>query len=302
GDTKWIILNEADDQVYYNSSDDNSDDNSDDDLNIYPEYGKEIWLFNPITRTKISLPCLSTLRENDGVCVVQKAVISSQPTLENNGNNCFIAAIVYYPYDPHIENIFLIFCKPGDTKWIILKDCVKDHSLLDLAYCNGSFYALDRCIKLVVCDIGSSTPMVGPFVSVIETFGEQYHFGVNIIESGGELLLVKWYTNEYCEFLKFLVFRLEQDSHVWSEVKNLGGRSLFYSHSFVSGLKSSVSILACDNPGLKQNCIYFMSCDYKVRCVIFSLEDGSIQYIPQNVECPCLYGVWITPSFYSIDL
>ncbi|KAF6163912.1 hypothetical protein GIB67_024767, partial [Kingdonia uniflora] len=107
----------------------------------------------------------------------------------------------------------------------------------------------------------------------------------------------KWYLNDDREFLKFIVLRLEQDSHVWSEVKSLGERSLFYSNSFNFGLKSSVSILASDHPGLKQNSIYFMSCEYRVRCGIFSLEDGSIQYIPQNVECPCLYGVWITPSF-----
>ncbi|KAF6149430.1 hypothetical protein GIB67_016968, partial [Kingdonia uniflora] len=88
----------------------------------------------------------------------------------------------------------------------------------------------------------------------------------------------------------FDIIRLEQDTQKWFEVKSLGNRSLFL------GLKGdSLSILASNNPGMKQNCVYF---NRGFSCGIFSLDDGSIEYFSAGEECFPNYYVWITPSLW----
>ncbi|KAF6148757.1 hypothetical protein GIB67_019365 [Kingdonia uniflora] len=116
-----------------------------------------------------------------------------------------------------------------------------------------------------------------------------------IISSEELLLFVGRLCPNSKEVMGFNAFQLDQSSRKWSEVKNLGGRTVFISKL------SSISLLASNHPGTKPNCIYFLLSRVKKHYKVFSLEDDSIKDFPLDAK---LYGeyswqhIWFTPSLW----
>ncbi|KAF6154337.1 hypothetical protein GIB67_026793 [Kingdonia uniflora] len=132
---------------------------------------------------------------------------------------------------------------------------------------------------LVICDIRTSS--VVQQIHLPDSRGEHCHF--YLVESSEELLL---FAGRLCpnskEIMGFNAFQLDQSSRKWSEVKNLGGRTVFLSEL------SSISLLASNHPGTKLNCIYFLPSRVKKHYKVFSLKDDSIEDFPLDAK---LYGI-----------
>ncbi|KAF6154294.1 hypothetical protein GIB67_026750 [Kingdonia uniflora] len=234
-------------------------------------------LVNPITG-EVLLPLPTEL-------TIIHATLSSHPTLTRDSEDQFVVmALVGDNWD----YARLAFCKPGDDNWTIIQgaeDCT------DLSYCNGLLYCLNSCKKLViVCDIGTSSVVTQ--IDLPESCGEYCHLYLR--ESSEELLLLKARMKNN-RLVGFDVFRLDQSSSKWYEVKSLGDRTIFLSYL------GSISLLASNHPGTKPNCIYFLPVHFKEYYGVFSLEDDGIENFPLDAK---LYGeyswqqIWFAPSLW----
>ncbi|KAF6170066.1 hypothetical protein GIB67_031324 [Kingdonia uniflora] len=220
---------------------------------------------------------------------ILKAVISSHPTLDNNGDDCTIMAIIGLERTGKTK---LAFCKLGDQKWSAIQDD-EEREFEDLSYCNGRLYALDESSEaIVVCNIGPSLG-VRQIAVQPESYSED---GSNyLIEFCGDLLhlQVKWCYEDGGRISGFKFFRLEQNNQTWSEVKSLGDYSLFLE------FRGSISLLASDHPGVKPNCIYFLEYTNELLCVVFSLDNCSFEYFSVDTGCRItVVSLWVTPSLW----
>ncbi|KAF6170067.1 hypothetical protein GIB67_031325 [Kingdonia uniflora] len=187
-----------------------------------------VFLLNPITQSEISLPSLAMLPSIegwamiDGVVIILKAVITSHPTLLENGDDCIVVAIVslfecanqrFISEGPRnmrrdpLEK--LVFCKVGDQKWTVIQDN-QEREFIDLAYCNGFLYAWGQSSEaLVFCKLGPS-----PKVTQISLKPEYFKASrySQLIESCGDLLCVMWSFDRNNEVLGFIIARLEQNN------------------------------------------------------------------------------------------
>ncbi|KAF6154334.1 hypothetical protein GIB67_026790 [Kingdonia uniflora] len=255
-------------------------------------------LVNPITGDEILLPLLNGLH-------ISNATLSSHPTLTRDSeNHCLVMALVTVEFSS--ESI--VFCKPGDDKWTVIEN-VKDCN--DLAYCNGVLYCLSSIKRaVIVCDIATSSVVEQiDLPNSFEKRGRCY-----LIESFGELLLLRAHFGQRYALgdervalgddrvVGFDVFRLDQSSRKWSEVKSLGDRTIFLSR------RSKISLLASNHPGTKPNCILFLVGNSILfllggkRYTVFSLEDNSTEEFPfdakLNDQDSLLLPVWFTPSLW----
>ncbi|KAF6149443.1 hypothetical protein GIB67_016981 [Kingdonia uniflora] len=203
-----------------------------------------VYLENPITRKKISLPALTTLPFMTSCDLIWSAAISLDPSVNNNVDDCFfMASVGAYQLDGHQ----VIYCTVGNREWNVIEDD-EERDLVNLTYCGGLFYANDgACEAIVECNFGSF-PGIRPVASLPTPRSYE-----DLVDSCGELLLVRRRFDSTDQLLGFEISRLRKNMGKWLKVKSLGDRSLFLSH------KSSLSILASDHPGLKQNCIYFIT-------------------------------------------
>ncbi|KAF6172503.1 hypothetical protein GIB67_007016 [Kingdonia uniflora] len=212
---------------------------------------------------------------------IYKAVITSHPTLDNGGDSCVIMAIVSYDQDKRSGQ--LAYCKPGGSNWTAIQKHECDYE--SVTYCNGRFYALDTSKKLISFDIGSSE------MEEIDVPKSCQRGMLYIIESFGELLLL---STIIAFHFKFAVYKLDQSSKNWSEVKSLGDRTIFFRP------ENSISVVSSNHPFLRRDCFYAMNYDSHVRCSIFNLSDGSSKFLRVDAEHDLSINnlLWITPSLW----
>lgn len=291
----------------------------------------EVLLLNPLTRSKIHLPPLSTfpyvlsfnysevgkeyeLRGTFGDIhrrglremrdsFIKKVVLSSSPQSDNNNNKNFIALAILLQPD------ILAYCKNGDQSWTLL------HSARffceDVIYHKDLFYAVDKQGAIVVCDLHSESPSVSIIRMPIESRGDRRY----LVNSGDELLMVTRYVelhydgiapyslNAFYKTVRFEVFRMVWSGPRWEKVTSLGDRMLFV------GENSSFSLPASDFPGCLGNSIYFTDddCEFNLDSDlgeydlgIFKIWDGSIEPLPCYQRNPHsqVHGppIWVTPN------
>ncbi|CAI9117004.1 OLC1v1018311C1 [Oldenlandia corymbosa var. corymbosa] len=283
------------------------------------EDSPSVFVFNPLTGTKLNLPPLSSFphvsrfdyaqigREyllllDDNLSVtfnlkqmrefVKKIVLSDSPSRDPD----FTAVSILYGTGE------LVFCKAGQTQWTVIPG-IRNFSE-DVIFLNGLVYALNKNGSIAICDVDGDSPGVLRLVDATgANEGGDTHY---LVAARGELLLVTRYFdlgNEYDTFetRKFRVCRLDSGGNKWERVMDLGDIALFV------GGSSSLALSSTDFPaGCKGNRIYFTDDD---DCVyedhtgggdhdlgIFSLEDGSIERLPCYARDSISRPVWITPN------
>lgn len=292
---------------------------------VFLDETPSILLLNPLTRSRLQLPSLSTfpnvvsfnyseigreysLRSSFGDLFytrnlrqmrdffIKKVVFSSSPL---NAHGFIALAILNQTGD-------LAFCRSGDQSWNFI-DVVRSFSE-DAVYFNGVFYAVNKFGAVAVCDVRGSVSSV----SIVETGRDVDAGGADmqyLVQSGDDLLLVSRYldidhdygedsSNAIYKTVAFDVFRMNWDEPRWERVSNLGDRALFI------GKSSSLSIAASDFPGCEGNAIYFTD-DYSEfdnmfgehDSGIFRLHDATVEW-KWNSYCTVHLPppFWVTPN------
>ncbi|XP_034675006.1 F-box protein SKIP23-like [Vitis riparia] len=283
----------------------------------------EIFLLNPLTRSKVHLPPLSTfpnvvrfnfadvgreyaLRTSSGNVYtrslkkmrdsfIKKTILSSSPA---NGSD-FIAVVILN------QTGDLALCRKSDDSWTFLEDAQSYSE--DVIFHRGLFYAVNKYGSIAVCDVSGSSPRVS-IIEMPQQFGGDLQY---LVESGEELLLVTRYldltydvepdqTSLIYRTTRFQVCRLDSKAPRWEVVSSLGDRALFL------GENLSLSLSSVDFPGCKGNCIYYTD-DYsednydgiggEQDLGIFNLEDGSIEPLPcSHFRIRWPPPLWVTPN------
>ncbi|OVA15999.1 Protein of unknown function DUF295 [Macleaya cordata] len=302
---------------------------------IMLEEGPAVNLFNPLTRTLIPLPPLTTFphvkfrpsklgrefkiydsTEDDSYthsltmmqnCFIRKMVLSSSPSSNNiEAVNYMIVAI--------LSSCKLAFMKKGDQVWTLLND--PEFSFEDVIFYKGQYLAVDSERRVVVCDFDDPSLKV----TVISP-GPQGEIGFTthyLVDFSGDLLLVSRVreyehkgTFDYTT-VKFRVFKPDQNGQEWHwpRIKDLGDCVLFL------GANSSVCLLANELSGCQRNCIYFaddnhdsynfkdddLDDSYEIGghdLGVFDLNNGSIKANPYHLFNPRFIWpppIWVTPN------
>ncbi|KAK4429453.1 F-box protein SKIP23 [Sesamum alatum] len=279
-----------------------------------------IFLINPLTRDKITLPPLSsfpnvtkfdfysigreyTIRspENDYYycnlkemrdSFIKKVILSGSPYDESN----FFAFAILNRH----EN--LAYCKNGHDSWKIIDEARSYGE--DVIYFGDAFYAVDKFGSIAICDVNYGDMPIVKYINVGQQIDGDMQY---LVDAMGDLLLVSRYLDfeidiehylEVCKTVKFCVYRFDWNAQKWESMANLDDKVLFL------GENSSLALLASDYPGCKGNRIYFtedysgtnydsIAGDHDIG--VYNLEDGSIESFPcypRNLHWP----IWITPS------
>ncbi|XP_073286950.1 F-box protein SKIP23-like [Primulina huaijiensis] len=281
-----------------------------------------IFLVNPLTRAKVTLPPLSSFpnvlkfdfysigkeytlraRENDFLyyyslkemrdSFVKKVILSHNPLNESN----FVAFTIIDKYGD------LAYCKKGDDSWTIIHEARSYCE--DVIYYKNSFYAVDKHGSIAICDVNDHNSPTGVrFLNMPQNIGGDMQY---LVDAMGELFLVTRYLDfeidiehyhEVSKTVKFSVFRLDFHGPNWEIVNSLDDKMLFL------GQNSSFSLLASDYRECKGDMIYFTD-DYSGANYdgvagyhdvgVYNLKDGSIEVLPcypPNSHWP----IWITPT------
>ncbi|KAL0314498.1 UNVERIFIED_CONTAM: F-box protein SKIP23 [Sesamum angustifolium] len=279
-----------------------------------------IFLINPLTRDKITLPPLSAfpnVTKFDFYSIGREYTIRSP---ENDYYYCnlkemrdsFIKKVIlsHSPYDE--SNFFafsilnrhenLAYCKNGHDSWKIIDEARSYGE--DVIYFGDAFYAVDKFGSIAICDVNyGDMPMVKHINVGQQIDGDMQY----LVGAMGDLLLVSRYLDfeidiehylEVCKTVKFRVYRFDWNAQKWESMASLDDKVVFL------GENSSLALLASDYPGCKGNRIYFtddysgtnydsIAGDHDIG--VYNLEDGSIESLPcypQNLHWP----IWITPS------
>ncbi|KAL6995934.1 hypothetical protein U1Q18_006069 [Sarracenia purpurea var. burkii] len=284
-----------------------------------------IFLLNPLTRSKIHLPPLSSfpnvvgfnfydvgreyfLRAPTGDSYtrslkemrdffIKKLILSSSPS---SNDNYIALAILNQTGD-------LAFCKSGDESWRFIEDAQSYYE--DAIYCNGLFYAVNKLGEIAVCDVHGPSPRVSMIYTPPQIGGDMQY----LVSSSEELFLVTRYLEfEFVDYqfdnvyktMQFRVYRLDLSGPKWEMVKSLGDQMFFL------GENSSLALSALDFPGCKGNCIYYTD-DYSESNYdgipgdhdlgVYNLEDGSVEALPcypRNSYSRLRWPppIWVTPN------
>ncbi|XVE93930.1 hypothetical protein REPUB_Repub01dG0236500 [Reevesia pubescens] len=243
-----------------------------------------------------------------GNLYMEKVVLSC---LDNNANDFVLLTI-------HVSGKLAMF-KSSDKKWTIIQDMPSPYD--DVILYKGNFYAVDNTGRTVLVGLDFEISVIG-----MPVFGGDKKF---LVESKGELLLVDMYLSieaeegscswaglgfveEYFENLafymnertvRFKVFKLDEGSKEWVEVKNLDDRVLFL------GDDCTFSAQAEDLSVCRGNCIIFADNFFyslgaedgsSERCDVgvFDLENGSIGPLRKFPQFSKLF--WPPPCWISL--
>ncbi|PWA78741.1 hypothetical protein CTI12_AA214360 [Artemisia annua] len=288
----------------------------------------EVFMINPLTRIKRSLPPLTsfpnvmkfdkydigreyTLRTLDGDVYscslkemrdsfIKKVVFSSSP---GDDSKSYVAVCILN------QTGDLAYCKKGESVWRFI-DSVQAYCE-DVVYHKGCFYAVSKYGNIAVCDVSGDVANVSLLDTPFEAGGDMQY----LVSLGDELLLVTRYLelgfdvdqNQLDVFYKtteFRVFKLVVGGAMWESVGKLDDWALFL------GENSSMAFRACDFKGCKGNSIYFTD-DYSEwnydggnadhDLGVYDFEDGSVVALSCYSRRFCNGRrwpppIWITPS------
>ncbi|XP_056165682.1 uncharacterized protein LOC115687474 isoform X2 [Syzygium oleosum] len=255
--------------------------------------------------------------------------LSGDPTLVNQNS---WAALCY-----DLRANRLAFCKVHDKSWTVLQD--QPTRYVDILIHKEQLYAVDFTGRVIICDLCSPENLVivqpesvsGPrrrylvelrgallmvcapmdnVVNLAEEEEENFyealldsdHSVIYDSEDGGRGPLHMEYKNRA---LWFHVFELDEVERRLVKVNNLGNYALFLSQNY------SVSLLASEVPGCRENCIYYLD-GFTVKggtntkkgyeLCRFNLESGATQHVITLVlhvpdrRCPFGWDTWFIPS------
>ena len=251
----------------------------------------EIYLFNPLSRARISLPTFN-LHNGDSHLQyrsINKIVISSTPP------NCVVMAI-YSCYRK------LAFAKPGDQVWSPIGPDNIIGGFSDITYFKGDFYIAKCTDQLLVCDFSGSDPIAVEFAPSPPGLPNGVKY---VVDLEGELCMVFRYidiaetqSNVSFETKTFEVYKLDMCTKTWKQMESLGDWSLFVGNNY------TFSVRGFDNPEFRSNCIYFTH-DYSqfsdqiggIDSGVYDCKGDEINPLPVSLD---LYSVtpplWITPQ------
>ncbi|KAL8524251.1 hypothetical protein ACS0TY_013999 [Phlomoides rotata] len=276
-----------------------------------------IFLINPLTRDRITLPPLSSF---PNVTNFDFYSIGREYTLRSPGNELYFCSLkemrdsfikkVILSHSPYNNSDFsafailnrhenLAYCKNGYESWRII-DEARSYSE-DVIYLGGAFYAVDKFGSIAICDVNNNNNNRVKFMNVEQQIDGDMKY---LVDAMGDLLLVSRYLEfemdmehylEVCKTVEFRVFRFDWDAQKWESMTSLDEKVLFL------GENSSLALLASDYTGCKGNRIYFTD-DYSEGNYggdddvgVYNLGDGSIEPLPcypRNSHRP----IWITPT------
>lgn len=278
-----------------------------------------IFLINPLTRDRITLPPLSSF---PNVTNFDFYSIGREYTVRSPGNDfsfyslkemrdTFIKKVIisHSPYaDPNFYAIAILnrhetvgYCKNGYNSWRII-DEAQSYSE-DVIYFNGAFYAVDKFGSIAICDFNNGDLPVVKYIHVEQQIDGDIKY---LVDAMGDLLLVSRYLDfeidiqyyvEVCKTVRFSVFRFDWNAQKWESLASLDDKVLLL------GENSSLALMASDYMGCRGNRIYFtddysgsnsdsIAGDHDVG--VYNLLDGSIDELPcypRNSHWP----IWITP-------
>ncbi|KAJ4980829.1 hypothetical protein NE237_031666 [Protea cynaroides] len=256
----------------------------------------EIQLFNPVSRSRVLLPSLSTfylqpeyIEDPHPSDYISKAALSANP--------CRTLDYVILAIVGHDEK--LAYYQSGADKWINMRTNLILFE--DVIYYKGLFYAVCYYGAVLSYDF-SFEPPIETLITGRSTEGrtcDMYY----LVESLGELLLVLRHFNDTVpnKTVRFEVCKLDERKREWIQMKSIGDRILFL------GYGCSTSIAAQDFPECKRNSIYFND-DYCYRFLdppiryrdigVFDFENESVEsFYDDSLSTWTTPSYWITPIY-----
>ncbi|KAJ7976134.1 F-box/kelch-repeat protein [Quillaja saponaria] len=246
-------------------------------LLLYKPRSHRVFFFNPFTQEVIKLPRFEL--------TYQIVAFSCAPTYPG----CVLFTV------KHVNPIVVAIstCYPGATEWTTVnyRNRLPFVSSIwnKVVFCKGLFYCLSLTGWLGVFDPLERTwnvLAVPPPRCPENFFAKNWWKGKFMTEHKGEILVI--YT---CSSENPMIFRLDQKSMVWREVRTLNGVTLFV--SFLSSHSRT------DLPGIMRNSVYFSKVRfYGKRCISFSLDN--CRYYPRKQchdwgEQDAFENIWIEP-------
>ncbi|KAK2654266.1 hypothetical protein Ddye_014122 [Dipteronia dyeriana] len=223
-------------------------------------------LLHPLSGAQIKLPEFPWCDR----ITIRKFCLSSNPSLTLDYTLMMIHGV-------RRELIYSI--KPGDTAWTIVDTGRNDN--VDLTYCKGKFYIVNRYCQIMVYDVKGVNPTVArvAYMPIPDNLGNVY-----IVESSGRLLVVTqqllpeelafWETETAYRACEFQVFEVDLSTNSWTKMKDLGNKTLFL------GSNSSICIES-DGVYFKPNRIFFMDA---YRCAYYFKKKGGYHIRVYNIE------------------
>ncbi|KAM7469657.1 hypothetical protein LguiA_007840 [Lonicera macranthoides] len=255
-------------------------------------YSDDCCLFNPTTGEKILLPPLEITLEYHA-CVL--SLPPSDPC-------CTLLFITNSEDDEGV--VSLRFCRPTMGRvvhWVQQQFKLEDDRIQSAMYYNGKIYAITYFSKEIftfeVSDDNNAVPTIrkiGMHKKIPRPLlPEAYVIDKNLVESCGELYVVKIYMDELMprEIKDMEVFKLDCNKKVWLRVESLGDRA------FLLGPNCCTSCYASAREskyGIVRNTIYF-TMENDTSLYAMDLEDRSITV---SLPCPivkknCSRPIWL---------
>ncbi|XP_062165744.1 F-box/kelch-repeat protein At1g57790-like [Alnus glutinosa] len=246
-------------------------------LLLYRPSCHHLCFFNPFTRQVIRLPSFQLNRN--------AAAFSCAPT----STSCMLLTVSYRG-----PQIALSTCHPGATEWLTVSYQHPLGSFFGIGimnkfvFCNGLFYCLSYNDWLGVFDPLERTwnVLVLPPPKCAGKWLNNQWEGKYMTEHKGEILLIC-----ACSYEIPVMFKLDQASFVWEEMKSLDGVTLFASF-LASHSRTNLS-------GLMTNSVYFPKVRFCGKnCTSYSFYD--CRFYPCK-ECHDLgdryppENIWIEP-------
>ncbi|PIA42617.1 hypothetical protein AQUCO_02000212v1 [Aquilegia coerulea] len=226
---------------------------------------QQFHLLNPFSGIRLPLPPRSKFKDtcftdkypsHNRRCCVRKAIVSNHDTKGFGGINYVVYLIIGGCRE-------LVFARPGDTTWTVVKNSLHGRDIINF---NGQIYTVQSGENIMMlCDhnnVSGSHPTLTHFAKLPDGVEgtEQFY----LVELGGELHLVvrtleRTQTklppkelHHYFETVCLEVFKLDLSTRKWDEqLQTLGDYALFL------GSNTSFALKASDYPECKPDCIYF---------------------------------------------
>ncbi|XP_071695431.1 putative F-box protein At5g55150 [Rutidosis leptorrhynchoides] len=259
-------------------------------------------LINPFSREIIYLPNICTFPESrissnrDDIHFRKLVLVES-------------SLVVVLLYGCRVK---LKFCRCKDEKWTSIFDS-QDTMLLDITYHKGHIYNISYDYQIKACDVSQGNPTTIVTVSTLPEYlycrsFEKYIFRAYVIglkDDNGLLVIIREvalgttvYNESPYKTTSFRVFKYDLDSEEWSQVKNLGRKSLFvgYGQSFSMEEDSKGVIMG--------NCIYFTD-DFEDLSGVGGGSDMGVYHMSSQTVEQRFHGeshshftlpIWIQPA------
>ncbi|KAL2928467.1 hypothetical protein RDABS01_023221 [Bienertia sinuspersici] len=250
----------------------------------------KMYLFNPITKSRLDLPSRRTLPYlwNNSPKFVRSSFISRAVVLRvPNGKRMSLLVVLIYDLERHVA-----LAKPGDRHWIEIGDLVSFP--MDVVYhrdMDGD-RDRDRYVLLLVNDMGNLGYYDLQSLSLEEPlkftwygckvdymldehrgrFSEHVYHRTYLVNSGEDLLMIIRMIElddiisdvvfgahnsdiHIYNTVEFMVYKFQFKDNVWEELHDLQDVAIFV------GNNATISVCASD-AGCQRNCIYFTD-DYR---------------------------------------